>query len=72
MDSAVILAKKLGTTRITGRCVGVNPIDGRQIIFSEDSIEVTVIPLEKVQVRTPLVRIKTGAVMPAFIWGEYK
>ncbi|CAD7078083.1 unnamed protein product [Hermetia illucens] len=69
MDSAVILAKKLGTTRITGRCVGVNPIDGRQIIFSEDSIEVTVIPLEKVQVRTPLVRIKTGAVMPAFIWG---
>ena len=69
MDSAIVQARKLGDTKITGKCIGVNPATGKQIVFSEDTIEVFVVPLEKILIRTPLVRIKSGAVMPASVWG---
>jgi nuclear pore complex protein Nup210 len=55
---------------VTGRCVGINPATGSQIIFSEDSIHIHVVPLTGVQIKTPLTRLKTGAVAPASIWAK--
>ncbi|KAG4071558.1 hypothetical protein HA402_011712 [Bradysia odoriphaga] len=69
MESAVATALKLGETKIIGKCVGINPATGRQIIFSQDSVHINVVPLDKIKIKTPLVRIKSGAVMPATLWG---
>lgn len=70
MESAVATALKLGDTKIIGKCVGINPATGRQIIFSQDSVHIFVVPLDKIKIKTPLVRIKSGAVMPATLWGK--
>lgn len=71
MESAVATALKLGETKIIGKCVGINPATGRQIIFSQDSVHIHVVPLDKIKIKTPLVRIKSGAVMPATLWGNF-
>ncbi|KAH8416192.1 hypothetical protein KR222_010408, partial [Zaprionus bogoriensis] len=70
MSSAIITAHKLGATKITGRCLLKNPISGKDEVVSEDSVELRVVALTGVQVRTPLVRIRSGAVMPATLWGQ--
>lgn len=70
MDSAVALALKLGGTKITGKCVGVSPSSGKQIVFSQDTVEIHVVPLNKLKIVAPLVRIRTGAIMPATLWGK--
>lgn len=71
MESAVATALKLGDTKIIGKCVGINPATGRQIIFSQDFVHIYVVPLDKIKIKTPLVRIKSGAVMPATLWGKF-
>lgn len=70
MESAVATALKLGDTKIIGKCVGINPATGRQIIFSQDYVHIYVVPLDKIKIKTPLVRIRSGAVMPATLWGK--
>lgn len=70
MNSAIITAHRLGATKITGRCLLKNPINGKDEVVSEDSVELRVVALTGVQVRTPLVRIRSGAVMPATLWGQ--
>lgn len=70
MDSAIATALRLGATTITGRCVGISPSTGRQIVFSEDSVQLHVVPLAHIKIVTPLIRIRCGAVMPATLWSE--
>lgn len=70
MSSAIVTAHKLGTTKITGRCLLKNPISGKDEVVSEDSVEVRVVALTAMQIRTPLMRIRSGAVMPATLWGQ--
>lgn len=67
--STLIYALKLGRTRITGRCIGINPINGSQIVYSEDFLNINVITFDGIKIITPLLRIKSGTVMPATIWG---
>ncbi|XP_013110354.2 nuclear pore membrane glycoprotein 210 [Stomoxys calcitrans] len=69
MESAIVTAFKLGDTKITGKCIMTNPINGKEVVVSEDTVEVHVVPLVNIQIKTPLVRIRSGAVMPAYIWG---
>ncbi|XP_055917855.1 nuclear pore membrane glycoprotein 210 [Eupeodes corollae] len=69
MESALVIARKLGHTKITGKCFSQNPSNGKEVIISEDTVDIHVVPLLNIQIKTPLVRIKSGAVMPAFIWG---
>ncbi|XP_049299266.1 nuclear pore membrane glycoprotein 210 [Anopheles funestus] len=59
---------KIGRSKVTGRCVGMNPTTGAQIVFSEDTITIQVIPLDAIELRTPLKRIQAGATMPAYVW----
>lgn len=70
MESAIVTANKLGESKITGKCVMKNPINGKEVVISEDTIEVHVVPLMNIQIKTPLIRIRSGAVMPASIWGR--
>ncbi|EDV59867.1 uncharacterized protein Dere_GG23181 [Drosophila erecta] len=67
--STVVMAHKLGTTKIVGKCLLKNPVTGKDEVVSQDSVEVNVVALKGVQIRTPLVRIHSGAVMPATLWG---
>uniref|UniRef100_A0A336L337 CSON002297 protein n=1 Tax=Culicoides sonorensis TaxID=179676 RepID=A0A336L337_CULSO len=69
IDSTIVHALKLGHTKVTGRCIGINPINGHQIVYSEDFVNIHVIPFDGIKIRTPLVKIKSGAVMPATIFG---
>lgn len=69
MDSSVLTALRLGQSIIVGQCIGINPANGQSIVFSEDRVIVHVVPFDRVKIKTPLVRIRTGAVMPATIWG---
>lgn len=68
MESSIVTGVKLGETIIDGRCVGINPATGNQIIYSEDSITLRVIPFDRIKVKVPLVRLKVGAIMPASVW----
>ncbi|XP_020712667.1 nuclear pore membrane glycoprotein 210 isoform X1 [Ceratitis capitata] len=69
MESAIVTAHKLGATKITGKCVMTNPGNGKEVAISADTVEVHVVPFVNIQVKTPLVRIRSGAVMPAAVWG---
>nr|NP_001260714.1 glycoprotein 210 kDa, isoform B [Drosophila melanogaster]NP_610184.2 glycoprotein 210 kDa, isoform A [Drosophila melanogaster]A1Z6H7.1 RecName: Full=Nuclear pore membrane glycoprotein 210; Short=Nuclear pore protein gp210; AltName: Full=Glycoprotein 210 kDa; AltName: Full=Nuclear pore membrane glycoprotein gp188; AltName: Full=Nucleoporin Nup210; Short=Nup210; Flags: Precursor [Drosophila melanogaster]AOQ12760.1 Gp210-PA [synthetic construct]AAF57309.2 glycoprotein 210 kDa, isoform A [Drosop len=69
ISSTVVTAHKLGTTKIVGKCLLKNPVTGKDEVVSQDSVEVHVVALKGVQIRTPLVRIHSGAVMPATLWG---
>uniref|UniRef100_A0A182PCE7 BIG2 domain-containing protein n=1 Tax=Anopheles epiroticus TaxID=199890 RepID=A0A182PCE7_9DIPT len=68
VESNTASGLKIGRSKVTGRCVGVNPTTGAQIVFSEDTITIQVIPLDAVELRTPLKRIQAGATMPAYVW----
>lgn len=70
IDGSVIEGLKVGKTKVIGRSVGTNPANGSIITFTEDFIFVTVIPLSKVKIRTPLLRIQSGNVMPVTLWAE--
>lgn len=70
IDTTVAHALRLGTTAITAKCVGLSPATGRPIVFSQDTVHVHVVPLERLRIRTPLTRLRSGAVMPATLWGE--
>ncbi|BFF88831.1 nuclear pore membrane glycoprotein 210-like [Drosophila madeirensis] len=70
MSSAIVTAHRLGVTQITGKCLLKNPVTDKDEVVSQDTIEVRVAALKAVQIRTPLVRIRSGAVMPATLWGQ--
>lgn len=70
IDTGIVHALKLGRTKVVGRSIGLNPINNKQMIYSEDHVNIHVIPIDGVRIRTPLIRIKAGAVMPATIWGN--
>ncbi|XP_036332453.1 nuclear pore membrane glycoprotein 210 [Rhagoletis pomonella] len=52
-----------------GRDLIINPGNGKEVVISADTVEVHVVPFVNIQVKTPLVRIRSGAVMPAAVWG---
>ncbi|XP_017061137.1 nuclear pore membrane glycoprotein 210 [Drosophila ficusphila] len=68
--SSIVTAHSLGTSKIVGKCLVKNPITGKDEVVSQDSVEVSVVALTGVQIRTPLVRIRSGAIMPATLWGH--
>ncbi|KAH8372961.1 hypothetical protein KR009_008980 [Drosophila setifemur] len=70
MSSAIISAHKLGTSKITGKCMLKNPVTGQEEVISQDTVEVRVVALKAVQIRMPLLHIRIGAVMPATLWGQ--
>lgn len=69
MDLSVAKGQRLGRTILIGRCVGINPINSQQIVYSEDKVEINVVPLNKVKILTPLRRVKSGTILPASVWG---
>lgn len=68
IESALVQGTRIGGSRVIGRCIGHDPSTGSAVTFSQDSVLVTVVPLEGVKIVAPLVKMVEGAVMPASIW----
>lgn len=59
---------RLGKTIVIGRSVGVDSHTSQKIVFSEDRVEINVVPLNAVQIQMPLRRARTGTILPASVW----
>lgn len=68
-NGGIVKGLKIGTVTITGKAVGVNIISGMKVIYSKDSITVRVIKLNNVKIEVPLLKLKVGEVMPAWVRG---
>ncbi|ELU01491.1 hypothetical protein CAPTEDRAFT_222865 [Capitella teleta] len=69
VDSSGLLdAQELGSTWVKGQAVGVDEHNGFTI-YSEDEVEVHVVPLEGIRIWTPLKRIQTNTKMPMYAVG---
>jgi len=60
---------KIGTVTITGMAVGVDVITGMKVVYSKDTIVIRVIKLNNVKIEVPLLKLKVGEVMPAWVHG---
>lgn len=70
IDGSIVEGLKIGKTKVVGKSVGVNPIDGKQVTYTEDAIFVTVIPLNRIKIKAPLNRLKSGSIMPITLWAD--
>lgn len=60
---------KIGTVTVTGMAVGVDVISGMKVVYSKDTISIRVIKLNNVKIEVPLLKLKVGEVMPAWVRG---
>ncbi|XP_039276668.1 nuclear pore membrane glycoprotein 210 [Nilaparvata lugens] len=65
----LIEGNKFGDISVYGMAVGLNKMTGSQIIYSRDSVDVHVIPLEGIKIQTPLTKLKVGSRMPVWVVG---
>ncbi|CRK92902.1 CLUMA_CG006265, isoform A [Clunio marinus] len=70
IDGSIVEGIKVGKMTVTGRSTEINPSDGSLIISSEDKIEITVVTLNKINIHTPLKRLKSGNIAPLTLWAE--
>ncbi|XP_063241052.1 nuclear pore membrane glycoprotein 210-like [Bacillus rossius redtenbacheri] len=65
----IVKGVAFGKTVVTGRAVGINTMNGQKIVYSEDSIDVFVVPLKGIKIFSPLRRLKVGCSMPVYATG---
>lgn len=68
LELDIVKGLKLGQTIVIGRSVGINPQTSQKIIFSEDQVEINVVPLNAIKIQMPLRRARSGTVLPASVW----
>lgn len=70
IDGTIVEGLKVGKSKVVGKSMGINPIDGQAVIFTEDFIFVNVIPLNRIKIKAPLTRLKSGSIMPITLWAD--
>lgn len=68
MELNIAKGLKLGKTIVIGRSVGINPKTSQKTVFSEDQVEINVVPLNAIKIQMPLRRARSGTVLPASVW----
>lgn len=68
-NGGIVKGMKIGTVAVTGMAVGVDIISGMRVIYSKDTITIRVIKLNNVKIEVPLLKLKVGEVMPAWVRG---
>lgn len=68
-NGGIVKGLKVGTVTITGMAVGVDVISGMNVVYSKDTIAIRVIKLNNVKIEVPLLKLKVGEVMPAWVRG---
>uniref|UniRef100_A0A8C9LAN5 Nucleoporin 210 like n=1 Tax=Pavo cristatus TaxID=9049 RepID=A0A8C9LAN5_PAVCR len=64
-----VTAKAAGRTTIQGTVQVVGEDTGRVTVFSQDEVELEVIPLKAVRIHVPSTRLMAGTEMPVFVVG---
>lgn len=70
IDGSVVEGLKVGKTKVVGKSVGINPTTGSTTTFTEDFVYINVVPLNKIKIKTPLQRLKSGSIMPITLWAD--
>lgn len=70
VKSGIVTGLAIGHTRISARAVGFNPSMGTMVTYSQDTVDVYVIPLSGIKIHTPLVQAEVGAIIPFWISGS--
>ncbi|XP_061422874.1 LOW QUALITY PROTEIN: nuclear pore membrane glycoprotein 210 [Lethenteron reissneri] len=65
-----VTAETLGTTRLLGSIQATDPDMRKVVVFSQDAVDVEVVPLRGVRIHVPLTRIMTGSLMPVYVTGQ--
>lgn len=65
----IVKGLKIGTATITGMAVGVDVISGMKVVYSKDTITIRVIKLNNIKIEVPLLKLKVGEIMPAWVRG---
>ncbi|XP_066245926.1 nuclear pore membrane glycoprotein 210 [Euwallacea similis] len=68
-DKGIITGSTAGKTRLHAKAMGMHPTSGKSMVYSEDSVEVTVIALSGVKIGAPLTRFHVGATVPFWCFG---
>nr|CAD7195813.1 unnamed protein product [Timema douglasi] len=68
-SNGIVEALDHGLTTITGRAVGINKETGQHIIYSQDTVEVQVVPLRGIKIHAPLTRVLKSFTMPVHAAG---
>ncbi|KAI4468828.1 nuclear pore membrane glycoprotein [Holotrichia oblita] len=68
-DIGILKGLVLGGARVKARAIGTNPTTGQKVIYSQDTADVTVIPILGVRIAAPLTRFKVGSKVPVWAIG---
>lgn len=68
-NEGIVKGLKIGTVTVTGMAVGIDAISGMKVVYSKDTIMIRVIKLNNVKIEVPLLKLKVGEVMPAWVRG---
>nr|XP_022913052.1 nuclear pore membrane glycoprotein 210 isoform X1 [Onthophagus taurus] len=68
-SSGILSALHLGSTKVTGMCVGVDPSSGEKVIYAQDTAEVHVIPIQGFQIKAALTRFRLKSEVPIWVSG---
>lgn len=68
-NGGIAKALKIGTVKITGMAVGVGVTSGLKVVYSKDTTTIKVIKLNNIKIEVPLLKLKVGEVMPAWVRG---
>lgn len=69
LTNGLIEGAKIGQTKVTGMAVGYLKSNKNKIVFSKDTVEVTVVQLEGVKIMAPLLKFVQDAIIPLFVTG---
>lgn len=70
IDGSVVEGLKVGRTKVVGKSIGTNPTTGSITTYSEDFVYINVIPLNRIKIKAPLQRLKSGSIMPVTLWAD--
>ncbi|KAG7521448.1 hypothetical protein JOB18_048637 [Solea senegalensis] len=59
----------IGNVTVTGLVQAVDAETGKLVVVSQDQVEVEVVRLTGIRIRTPITRMKTGTQMPVYVMG---
>ncbi|KAJ8384181.1 hypothetical protein AAFF_G00207990 [Aldrovandia affinis] len=59
----------VGNVTVTGLVQAVDAESGKQVVVSQDQVEVEVVQLGGIRIRAPITRMKTGTQMPVYVMG---
>ncbi|KAK5648429.1 hypothetical protein RI129_003321 [Pyrocoelia pectoralis] len=68
-NTGLVRTLELGHSQIEAFSVGVDPYTGTEIIYSQDKVDLHVISLKGIKIKSPLTRFQVGSTIPLWVYG---